>query len=127
MVEQVFPLFREKLARSSKLKLLLIRATKRIDSLLREREREKKVLVRKQPLTHVILADILDEYKDVVIKDGELEMRVLFDLVSVLGQGHVDGLVSRVQDLDLGVIVFRQVKVTRHTRDARWAWEDFIT
>lgn len=76
-------------------------------------------------LTHIILSDILDEDKYIVVEHGVFEMAgvLLGDLVSVLGERDVSGLVSRVQDLDLGVVVLWEVEVARHSDEARRVWK----
>lgn len=73
-------------------------------------------------LTHIILSDILNEDEDIIIEDCVLEVRRLGQLVAVLGEDHVGGLVAGVQDLDLGVVVLRKVEVAGQAGDAWWVW-----
>lgn len=73
-------------------------------------------------LTHVFFSDVLDENENVVIEDGVFEVRRLEDLMSVFGERDVSRLVAAVQDLDLGVVMLRQVQVARHASDARRVW-----
>lgn len=61
----------------------------------------------------VIFRNALDEDYDVVIKYSVFNVSRLFDLDSILGEGNIERLISRIVYFDFGVVVLWQKQISR--------------